>query len=125
VQAVGARIGRNGDFYTGPQFDEQSQEYSFIREVIDGCKQILQMVIELSADGKLKYIPVRIYVRIASASIYLIHVRVLFLLDQPPSCATNILIPLSFIIGYRSWRASRSTGGVSPAVGTKYTGTPL
>jgi hypothetical protein len=78
VQAVGGRMVRNGNFSTGSQFEEQSQDYSFIHEVIDGCKKILQITIKLSNDGKLRYIPVRIYIRIASASVYLIHVRVLF-----------------------------------------------
>ena len=53
---------------------EGTQDSSFIREVISGSKKILEMVIKLADDNHLKYMPVRIYIRIASAAIYLINV---------------------------------------------------
>ncbi|PYI14245.1 putative C6 transcription factor [Aspergillus japonicus CBS 114.51] len=46
-------------------------DYNYIQEVIDGCCQILQKVIELGDSGALRFSPVRIFLRITSSSIFL------------------------------------------------------
>jgi hypothetical protein len=74
LQAVANRMAKYQTFTMGSQF-EGSQDSGYIREVISGSVQILEMVIKLADDDHLKYIPVRIYIRIASAAIYLINVR--------------------------------------------------
>ena len=55
-QAVAGRMIKNRNIDIASQFEEHSHGYWFIREVVDGCKQILEMVIKLSSDGHLKYI---------------------------------------------------------------------
>lgn len=47
-------------------------DYEFIQEVIDGSCHMLQKVCELAENGKLRFSPVRIFVRITSSSIFLI-----------------------------------------------------
>ncbi|CAG7922082.1 unnamed protein product [Penicillium olsonii] len=46
-------------------------DYEYIQEVIDGCCQILQKVTHLADAGALRFSPVRIVLRITSASIFL------------------------------------------------------
>ncbi|KAJ5773155.1 hypothetical protein N7457_008051 [Penicillium paradoxum] len=46
-------------------------DYEYIQEVIDGCSQILQKVTHLAEAGALRFTPVRIVLRITSASIFL------------------------------------------------------
>lgn len=46
-------------------------DYDYIQEVIDGCCQILQKVTNLAEVGALRFSPVRIVLRITSASIFL------------------------------------------------------
>lgn len=46
-------------------------DYEYIQEVIDGCCQILQKVTHLAEAGALRFSPVRIVLRITSASIFL------------------------------------------------------
>ncbi|KAJ5506496.1 Peptidase T2 asparaginase 2 [Penicillium expansum] len=46
-------------------------DYEYIQEVIDGCGQILQKVTHLAEVGALRFSPVRIVLRITSASIFL------------------------------------------------------
>jgi hypothetical protein len=46
-------------------------DYEYIQEVIDGCCQILEKVTQLADIGALRFSPVRIFVRITSASIFL------------------------------------------------------
>lgn len=46
-------------------------DYDYIQEVIDGCCQILQKVVHLAEVGALRFSPVRIVLRITSASIFL------------------------------------------------------
>lgn len=46
-------------------------DYEYIQEVIDGCCQILQKVTHLAEVGALRFSPVRIVLRITSASIFL------------------------------------------------------
>lgn len=48
-----------------------STDYEYIQEVIDGCGQILQKVTHLAEAGALRFSPVRIVLRITSASIFL------------------------------------------------------
>jgi hypothetical protein len=81
LQAVANRIAKHQTFIMGPQF-EGTQDSGFIREVISGSTQILEMVIKLADDGHLKYLPVRIYIRFASAAIYLINANPLLFIDD-------------------------------------------
>ncbi|KAJ5136605.1 hypothetical protein N7448_005159 [Penicillium atrosanguineum] len=46
-------------------------DYEYIQEVIDGCCQILRKVTHLAEGGALRFSPVRIVLRITSASIFL------------------------------------------------------
>ncbi|OQE46287.1 hypothetical protein PENCOP_c001G01818 [Penicillium coprophilum] len=46
-------------------------DYEYIQEVIDGCGQILRKVTHLAEAGALRFSPVRIVLRITSASIFL------------------------------------------------------
>ncbi|KAL2702931.1 hypothetical protein AAEP93_007229 [Penicillium crustosum] len=46
-------------------------DYEYIQEVIEGCGQILQKVTHLAEAGALRFSPVRIVLRITSASIFL------------------------------------------------------
>lgn len=48
------------------------QDAKSVRNIINGCKEILLCVLKLSNGGRLKYIPNRMNVRFASASMYLI-----------------------------------------------------
>lgn len=46
-------------------------DYEYIQEVIDGCCQILQKVVQLAQIEALRFSPVRIFLRITSSSIFL------------------------------------------------------
>ncbi|KAE8392812.1 C6 transcription factor [Aspergillus alliaceus] len=73
MQAVVERVLADSD----PQADEVRAlnidpiDYEYIQEVIDGCCQILQKVIQMAEDGVLRFCPVRIFLRITSSSIFL------------------------------------------------------
>jgi hypothetical protein len=73
LQAVARRNSRLPSSSTGSHL-KGSQDFSYICEVISSAKQILEMVIELASENALKYIPVRMFIRIASASTYLVNV---------------------------------------------------
>ena len=47
-------------------------EYDFIKEVVDGSVQVLVSASKLFATGSLRFCPVRIYLRVISASIFLL-----------------------------------------------------
>jgi hypothetical protein len=51
----------------------------FIAEVIDGCRNVLEIVKLLAAEGHLKHCPVRTYFRIIAGACFLLKVRILFL----------------------------------------------
>ncbi|KAL7916891.1 hypothetical protein GGI35DRAFT_434229 [Trichoderma velutinum] len=72
LQAVSDRMCKDDGQMSSSQIKD-SQDSDFVREVIDASSRVLQMVIELSRDGNLKYLPVRIFIRVASASMYLIN----------------------------------------------------
>ncbi|KAJ5280671.1 hypothetical protein N7478_006043 [Penicillium angulare] len=73
MQAVVERAIADSD----PNFEDMrpttidSTDYEYIQEVIDGCCQILRKVTQLAETGALRYSPVRIVLRITSASIFL------------------------------------------------------
>jgi hypothetical protein len=50
----------------------EPRDYDFIQEVVDGSREILRKVCQLSESGALRYSPVRIFLRITTSSIYLI-----------------------------------------------------
>lgn len=73
LQAVAGRMWKDDGRISSSQVKD-NQDSDFVREVIDASSRVLEMVIELSRDGNLKYLPVRIFIRVASASMYLINV---------------------------------------------------
>ncbi|KAK0763365.1 hypothetical protein N5P37_002742 [Trichoderma harzianum] len=72
LQAVAGRLSKDDGRVRNPHLMD-NQDSDFVREVIDASSRVLEMVIELSRDGNLKYLPVRIFIRVASASMYLIN----------------------------------------------------
>ncbi|EHK16184.1 uncharacterized protein TRIVIDRAFT_123522, partial [Trichoderma virens Gv29-8] len=72
LQAVAGRMWKDDGRMRNLQLKD-SQDSDFVREVIDASSRVLEMVIELSRDGNLKYLPARIFIRVASASMYLIN----------------------------------------------------
>ena len=73
LQAVAQRVRAAQSLPVGSEL-EKTSDYAFIREVVDGSTQILTMVTRLADDDKLKYIPSRLYIRFASAAVYLLNV---------------------------------------------------
>ncbi|KAL5084215.1 hypothetical protein Trisim1_012208 [Trichoderma cf. simile WF8] len=72
LQAVAGRLSKDDGRIRNPHVMD-NQDSDFVREVIDASSRVLEMVIDLSRDGNLKYLPVRIFIRVASASMYLIN----------------------------------------------------
>jgi hypothetical protein len=54
--------------------DLNNGDYEFIRDLIDGAKGVLDRILGFSTNGSLKFLPVRIYVRVISACIFLLKV---------------------------------------------------
>lgn len=77
LQAVAGRLSTDDGRIRNPHVMD-NQDSDFVREVIDASSRVLEMVIDLSRDGNLKYLPVRIFIRVASASMYLINVCYIF-----------------------------------------------
>lgn len=73
LQAVARRNNRIRHSSTGSHL-KGTQDFNYIREVINNSKHILEIVMQLAGENQLKYIPVRMFIRIASASIYLVNV---------------------------------------------------
>ena len=74
LQAIAARMTVGTYSSLRGQYEIDAQDNASVREIIDGCTSILQTVLKLDETGHLKYIPNRISVRIASASMYLLKV---------------------------------------------------
>jgi hypothetical protein len=55
--------------------EPSSMDYEYVQQVVDGSRAILQAVLDLSRSGHLRYAPVRTFLRITSASIFLLKVR--------------------------------------------------
>lgn len=53
-------------------FDLSATDYSFVSAVVDGCLEILEMVIKLQQSGCLRFAPVSVFLRITSASVFLL-----------------------------------------------------
>lgn len=51
---------------------ENSQDYQYVQEVTHASRAILQTTVELAEAGMLRYAPVRVFIRITSASIFLL-----------------------------------------------------
>jgi hypothetical protein len=51
---------------------ENSQDYKYVQKVTDASRQILQATVILAEEGILCYSPVRVFLRITSASIFLL-----------------------------------------------------
>ncbi|KAJ5173249.1 hypothetical protein N7492_005842 [Penicillium capsulatum] len=71
MQAVVERAVADTDFEEVRPMTIDPTDYEYIQEVIDGCCQILQKVTHLAETGALRFSPVRIVLRITSASIFL------------------------------------------------------
>ncbi|KAE8374610.1 hypothetical protein BDV26DRAFT_269629 [Aspergillus bertholletiae] len=73
MQAVVERVLADSDPHTEEvrALNIDPIDYEYIQEVIDGCCQILQKVIQLAENGVLRFCPVRIFLRITSSSIFL------------------------------------------------------
>ena len=54
------------------QADVDTTDYCFVQEVVDGSLEILQTAIKLSESNVLGYSPVRVFLRITTASIFLL-----------------------------------------------------
>lgn len=52
-----------------------AKDYEFIQNVIDGAKAVLQAIISMEWTEKLRFLPVRVYMRIISACISLLKVQ--------------------------------------------------
>ena len=55
--------------------DVHPQDRAFVTQVFDGCRAVLEIVLKLSTQGFLKYLPVRVHIQIASTAVYLIKVN--------------------------------------------------
>lgn len=58
--------------HTNAEINLDPIDHEFIQEVIDGSCQILKKVIELAQADKLRFSPVRIFLRVTSSSIFLL-----------------------------------------------------
>ena len=56
--------------------DLTNGDHELVQDLIDGAKGVLNRILALSAAGTLKFLPVRIYVRLISACIFLLKVGV-------------------------------------------------
>lgn len=56
------------------QSDVHPQDQTFIHQVLEGCKTILEMTLKYSGLGHLKYFPTRVHIEIASSAVHLIKV---------------------------------------------------
>jgi hypothetical protein len=62
----------NNNNNNSPEITLDPIDYEFIQEVIDGSCQILKKVIDLAHTDKLRFSPVRIFLRVTSSSIFLL-----------------------------------------------------
>ena len=74
MQAIAARRKDRPNPGVFTQSDLHPQDSVYIRQVIEGCKQVLQMTLKFNDSGHLKYLPVRVHIQIASTAIYLVKV---------------------------------------------------
>lgn len=76
MQAIVDRVledgGPNGGQPNLMQASVTPTDYEFIQEVLDGSCQILQSVNKLADAGSLRFCPVRVFIRIIGASIFLL-----------------------------------------------------
>jgi hypothetical protein len=74
VQALAERAGTRGGQYVAFEVDrfkmENRQDHRFIQEFIDASRSILSTTTTLAENGGLRYSPVRLFLRITSASIF-------------------------------------------------------
>lgn len=65
-------VDSNTNQHTNAEINLDPIDHEFIQEVIDGSCQILKKVIELAQADKLRFSPVRIFLRVTSSSIFLL-----------------------------------------------------
>jgi hypothetical protein len=54
------------------EFELSSTDYSFIKTVVDGCLGILKLAVRMHQQNSLRFAPVTIYLRITTASVFLL-----------------------------------------------------
>jgi hypothetical protein len=54
------------------QFELSSTDYGFIQAVVDGCLGILKLAVKMHEQNSLRFAPVTIYLRITTASVFLL-----------------------------------------------------
>lgn len=72
-----------------------SVDYAFIKEVIDGSCQVLESVNRISQAGSLRHCPIRIFLRIITASIFLLKALSLGTRTADLQASLNILEAVS------------------------------
>lgn len=76
VQAIVDRLKTKDGSSANLDYDfmevENSQDYKYVQEVTYASREILQTTVVLSDAGVLRYAPVRVFIRITSASIFLL-----------------------------------------------------
>ena len=75
IQAVASRQVDRKNRLNGNSVDISTQDHILLREVHGGCDRILETILKLNREGHLRYLPIRTYIQVASASVYLIKVR--------------------------------------------------
>lgn len=77
-------------------FDFNYEDYNFIQGVIVAAKDVLRIILGFAEIGRLRYLPVRTYVRVISSCIFLLKV------SNTSAFTICILRSLTFI-GARTW----------------------
>lgn len=73
LQAVVERtIAEPGVDPANNQFELSSTDYGFIQAVVDGCLGILKLSVKMHEQNSLRFAPVTIYLRITTASVFLL-----------------------------------------------------
>ncbi|RYP62434.1 hypothetical protein DL769_007306 [Monosporascus sp. CRB-8-3] len=73
LQAIVERtLAESGEDPASGQFNLNSTDYSFIQEVVDGCLEILKLAIRLAEKKVLTFAPVNMFLRITTASVFLL-----------------------------------------------------
>ncbi|EXJ76629.1 uncharacterized protein A1O5_01137 [Cladophialophora psammophila CBS 110553] len=72
MQAIAMRRKNKANSLLLEHCDIYPQDHHFVRQVLDACTTVLEMVMKHSRLGYLKFLPVRVHIQIASAAVYLI-----------------------------------------------------
>ncbi|RYP90141.1 hypothetical protein DL770_003763 [Monosporascus sp. CRB-9-2] len=73
LQAIVERtLAESGEDPASGQFNLNSTDYSFIQEVVDGCLETLKLAIRLAEKKVLTFAPLSMFLRITTASVFLL-----------------------------------------------------